>query len=214
MEITPEIQAILDKQKEDLAAQFANETKGLKESQQALLAEKKAEQEERQRLANEAERFALEKATKDKDVETLSRSYEEKLAAMQKQNESLQNGIKQGEISKLASDFVNTNVVDDAFSRQAMQDVYSKRLDIRDGKPVILDAGGNLTAMSIEDLNREIMSSSIFANHIRSGNATGAGLTGSRYSGGAAKPDTQTPLGQNTAHLASKVQGFNDLPLK
>lgn len=214
MEITPEVQAILDKQKEELVNQFAEETKGLKESQQELLAEKKAEQEEKRRLAQEAEKLAIEKATKDKDVETLSRSYEEKLSKANEENESLRNGIKQNKISELASGFVNTNVVDDPFSRQAMQDVISKRLDIREGKPVVLDVDGNLTAMGIEDLTREIMSSSIYANHIKSGNATGAGVNGSRYSGGAARPDIQTPLGQKTANLASKIEGFNDLPLK
>lgn len=217
MEITPEIQAILDAQKEELTASFEESTKGLKDSQQKLLAEKKAEQEKQQQLAEEAEKVRLEKAAQDKDVSTLSESYEAKLqaerdrlAALEAENEKLTNGIKQGKISELASGFVNSNIVDDAFSRQAMQDVYSKRLDIREGKTVVLDVEGNLTALSVEDLNKEIMTASIYANHIRSNQSTGGGATGSRATGGAGV------AGKKYSELTAeqKVQYLNDNPLK
>ena len=59
MEITPEIQELLDKQKSELTAQFEEDTKGLKQSQQALLSEKKAEQEKRELAAAEAERVSV-----------------------------------------------------------------------------------------------------------------------------------------------------------
>ena len=217
MEITPEIQAILDKQKADLTTQFEESVKGLKESQQAVLSEKKAAKEEADRLATEAERLKLEKATKDKDVETLAKSYEEKIAQFRAENESLHNGIKQNEINKLASGFVSANVVDDPFSRQAMQDVYSKRLDIRDGKTVVLDAGGNLTALSVEDLNSEIMASSIYANHIKSGSASGGGATGSRSNSGGAtisRPNFNGTTTEKATALAGRIEGFANLPLK
>jgi len=216
MEVTPEIQALLDAQKTELSTQFESDVKGLKESQQALLTEKKAAQDEKARIASEADALKLDKATKDKDVETLTSSYEEKLAQLKAENESLHGGIKQGKITELASGFVSANVVDDTFSRQAMQDVYSKRLDIREGKPVVLDAGGNLTALSVEDLNREIMSSSIYANHIKSGNATGGGAGGSRNNSGAVniKANFSGNTIEKATALAGKIDGFGDLPLK
>jgi len=216
VEITPEIQELLDKQKSELTAQFEEDTKGLKQSQQALLSEKKAEQEKRELAAAEAEKVRLEKAAKDKDVETLTQSYEEKMEALRKENDNLLNGIKQGKITELASGFVNTNVVDDAFSRQAMQDVYSKRLDIREGKPVVLDVEGNLTALSIEDLNREIMSSSLYSNHIKSGNATGGGAAGGRSGGGSAATiaNINGTLNEKANALAGKIEGFNSLPIR
>ena len=210
MEITPELQAILDKQKEDLTAQFEESTKGLKESQLSLLAEKKAVQEEKDRISSEADALKLKKAAEDKDVETLSASYEEKMAQLKAENETLHTGIKQGKISELASGFVSVNVVDDAFSRQAMQDVYSKRLDLREGKTVVLDTQGNLTALSIEDLNREIMSSSIYANHIKAGDASGALLNGSRA---VTTPKLNGAMSTSTTNLAAKIPGFNELPL-
>lgn len=215
MEITPEIQAVLDAQKEELTATFEESVKGLKESQQAVLSEKKAAKLEAERLALEAQQLTIEKATKDKDVETLTRSYEEKLELLKQQNDSLNTGIKQGKISELASGFVNASVVDDPFSRQAMQDVYSKRLDIREGKTVVLDAGGNLTALSIEDLNSEIMASSIYANHIKSGNSSGGGAGGNRMNGGAVniKANINGSTTEKATALSAKIPAFSNLPL-
>tara|TARA_R110000751_G_scaffold153671_2_gene258739 strand:+ start:1226 stop:1894 length:669 start_codon:yes stop_codon:yes gene_type:complete len=218
MEITPEIQAILDAQKAEITASFEESTKGLKESQQKLLAEKKAEQEKQQLLSEEAEAARLAKAAQDKDVTTLSESYELKLAAereihatLQAENEKLTSGIKQGKISELANGFVSANIVDDQFSRQAMQGVYSKRLDIREGKTVVLDLEGNLTALSVEDLNKEIMASSIYANHIKSNSSTGGGATGSRTANGVG-----STKGKQFSELTAeqKVQHLKDNPPK
>ena len=218
MEITPEIQALLDAQKVEMQAGFDESTKGLKESQQKLLAEKKAEQEAKQALGEEAEAARLAKAAQDKDVTTLSESYEAKLqlerenfTALQAENEKLTNGIKQGEISKLANSFVSANIVDDEFSRQAMHDVYSRRVDIREGKTVVLDVEGNLTALSVEDLNKEIMSASIYANHIRSSKASGGGATGNRKADGVGGGK-----GKDYSAMSpeQKVQYLADNPLK
>ena len=47
MEISEEVQALLDAQKAELAKEFEDSVAGLKQSQQDLLAEKKAAQEEK-----------------------------------------------------------------------------------------------------------------------------------------------------------------------
>ena len=215
MEITPEIQELLDKQKADLEKAFEEQTAGLKESQQKLLAEKKAQQEEKERAAAEAEKARLEKAAKDKDITTLTESYDAKLKALQEQNEQLTNGIKQSQIGELASAFVEANIVDDPFSRQAMKEVYAKRLDLRDGKPVVLDAEGNLTALTIEDLNKEIKASSIYYGHIRSSKASGGGVGGRGNPGGAGvKPNLNGTVSEQAAALATKIPGLSDLPLR
>ena len=44
MEITPEVQALLDAQKADMTSAFEDSTKGLKSKMDELLTEKKAEQ--------------------------------------------------------------------------------------------------------------------------------------------------------------------------
>jgi len=216
MEITPEIQELLDKQKADLEKTFEEQTAGLKESQQKLLAEKKAQQEEKERAAAEAEKARLEKAAKDKDIDTLTESFNEKIKTLQEQNEQLTNGIKQSQIGDLASAFVEANIVDDPFSRQAMKEVYAKRLDLRDGKPVVLDAEGNLTALTIEDLDKEIKASSIYSGHIRSSKASGGGVGGGggNPGGAGAKPNLNGNVSEQAAALATKIPGLSDLPLK
>ena len=132
------------------------------------------------------------------------------------ENENLLNGIKQGKISDLANAFVNENVIDKPFSRQQMHKVYSKRLDIREGKPVVLDVEGNLTALSVEDLNREIMSSSFYASEIKSGDATGGGAAGGRNGGGGAVTvaNINGTLNEKANALAGKIEGFNSLPIR
>ena len=190
MEVTPEIQALLDDQKAKMTAEFETATTGLRQAKDALLSEKKAEQEAKRALADEAESIRLAKATQDKDVETLSASYEEKLELSRLQladqisiNETLNNGIKQNEINKLASGFVNANVVDNEFIRNQMTKVYAERIDIREGKTVVLDAAGNLTALTVQDLNSEFMGSSLYAEQIRATKASGGGATGNKDAG-------------------------------
>ena len=216
MEISEEVQALLDAQKAELAKEFETSVAGLKQSQQDLLAEKKAAQEEKNRIAAEAEQARLDKAASSKDVDTLRESYEQRIAAMQEQNDSLVNGIKQSKITELASGFVNANIVDDQFSRQAMTNEYSKRVDIRDGKTVVLDAGGNLTSLSVEDLNSEFLSSSIYAGHIKSTDASGGGVNGSRGTGRAntVKQDFSGTIAEKTAATVARVPALADLPIR
>ena len=215
MEITPEIQALLDAQKSELAAKFEQDTEGLLKAKNELLAEKKA-------AKDEAEAARLAKAAKDKDVTTLSESYEQKLkaehdamAAMKAENSKLMNGIKQAEIGKISSAFVDSNVVDDPFIREAMNKEYSRRVDIREGKTVVLDPEGNLTALTLADLNSEFKTASKYANHIRVSKSTGGGAAGNRTTGGAsANPNFFGTTAEKSAALVNKIPGFSDLPIK
>jgi hypothetical protein len=216
MEITPEIQALLDTQKTELTSAFEESVAGLKKSQQDLLAEKSDRQAAVDASEAKAEQARLDKARADKDVDTLTESFEGRLKAAQDENANLVNGIKQGKIKDIANSFVGEHIVDDAFSRQAMTSEYAKRIDIREGKPVVLDAGGNLTSLTVEDLNTEILASSIYAGHIKSTNASGGGTGGSRNNGGAGttKQDFNGSLAEQTAATVAKVPALAELPLR
>jgi len=213
MEITPEIEAIikekLDAQKTELTATFEESVSGLKKSQQDLLSEKKA-------AKDEAEAARLLKAAKDKDVDTLSASYEQKLQEIKAENAKLMNGIKQAEIHKISSAFVDANVVDDPFIRQAMNAEYSKRIDMRDGRPVVLNAEGGLTAMTLDDLNQEIKSTGKYSSHLIVSKSSGGGANGSRSTGGASA--TIANLGGSTAEksaaLVNKIPALASLPVR
>jgi|TARA_R110002153_G_scaffold51279_5_gene144183 hypothetical protein len=216
MEMNEEVQALLDAQKAELTKTFEESVAGLKANQQELLAEKKAEQQKNESIAAEAERARLDKAAANKDVDTLRESYEQRIKAAEDEKNELLTGIKQSKIKELASGFVSANIVDDPFSRKAMTDEYARRIDIRDGKSVVLDPSGNLTSLSIEDLNQEFKSSSVYAGHIKSTDASGGGVNGSRSNGraSAVKQDFSGTIQEKTAATVARVPALADLPLR
>ncbi len=194
MEITPEVQELLDKQKAELESQFSSkfeqETQGLKSKVDELLGEKKAAAAKAQQAAEEAEQARLEKARSSKDVEAIENSWQEKYSGLEQQYSSLQNEIRAGKRNEIASKFVSEHVIDDPFSRDAMAREYASRIDIEGDKVRVLDAAGNPSALSVEDLNKEFMTASKYANHIKVTNSSGLGARSSNgVSGGAANPD-------------------------
>ena len=204
MEITPEVQALLDAQKTELTSTFEADTKGLKLKMDELLGEKKAEQAKAAEKAAEVEAANFEKAKASKDVDSITASYEEKLKASNDELAAMRLSNKQSAIASLASDFVSANVVDDPFSRKAMSDEYASRIDIRDGKPVVLDANGGATINSIEDLQCEFRGAGIYASHIKGTDASGGGAITPKLSGGAATKSS----------LSGVVEGFDALPIR
>ncbi len=203
MEITPEVQALLDAQKEELTSSFEDSTKGLKSKMDELLSEKKAEQAkaEEARIAQEAANF--EKAKASKDIDSITASYEEKLKASADELAAMRLSNKQSAIASLASDFVSANVVNDPLSRKAISDDYASRIDIRDGKPVVLDANGGATINSIEDLQAEFKGAAIYSKHIKGTDASGGGAIVASSNGV-----------KSSSGLARVVKGFTDLPLR
>lgn len=204
MEITPEVQALLDAQKADMTSAFEDSTKGLKSKMDELLGEKKAEQAKAAEKAAEVQAANFEKAKANKDTDSIVASYEEKLKASTDELAAMRLSNKQSAIASLASDFVSANVVDDPFSRKAMSDEYASRIDIRDGKPVVLDANGGATINSIEDLQSEFRGAGIYASHIKGTDASGGGAIVPKLSGGAAKKGSYSGV----------VEGFDALPIR
>lgn len=160
------------------------------ENNSRLLDEKNAAREKERLSAEEAERSKLEAAAKNGDVESLTNSWQKKYdadtEALRVELSDLKSKNKQADLNRFAQGFVSQHVVDDAFSREAMQSEYTKRLDLREGKPVVLDADGNLTALSVDDLNKEFLTASKYKSHIIATKADGGGAAGgSKINGGA-----------------------------
>ena len=135
-------------------------------------------------MANE-ERLKVAQA--NSDVEGVQREMQQKIDLLQK---NIDDGV-QRDLAKtkddVARNFVNENVVDNILSRDAVANEYAKRIDVRDGKVVVLDPNGNLTTMTTEDLNTEFTQSSRYASHIVGTKGTGGGAAGSGEGGGATK---------------------------
>jgi len=178
-----------DEQKEALNSQFDNAVKSktddlqsqinkLAENNSKLLDEKNEARAQKTKALEAEESAKREAAIKNSDVESLNNSWQQKYDDLLNENQNIKAGIKKSEIDKIAQGFVNENVVNDAFSREAMTNEISKRLDLRDGNPVVLDAGGNLTALSVDDLFNEFKTASKYKSHIVANKASGGGAEG------------------------------------
>lgn len=184
-------EAVLAKHKESLSGYVSKEDfDAVNAKKDELLGESKKAKQKAREEAEAAEKARLEAMQKSGDVESLSKSYEEKLAATQAELDAFKQQTIQASKKDIALGFVSEHVVDDAFSREAMANEYMKRIDIRDSKPVVLDAEGNLTALSVDDLQKEFLSSSKYQAHLVSTKASGGSANGGKGSGSAAIPKT------------------------
>lgn len=180
LELSDDVKAALDAQasKQLEGMHTGEEFSSLLRNRDELLGEKKSAQAktaEAEATANEAKLAA---AQKNNDVESLNSSWQSKHDNLQAEYDGLVQKNKQASVNELAQGFANEHVVDDAFSRKAMRNEFAKRLDMRDGNPVVLDAAGNLTALSIDDLKTEFLSAGVYKAHILATKANGGGAAG------------------------------------
>ena len=180
MEITPEVQALLDAQKETLTAEFDKNVAGLKQNVEDWRLEKEQAKSKAEAAAQHAANEALETAKAKGDIVSVTESYDEKVLSLQAQIESMNADNLAKSKSQLASDFLLKHGTGDQLGLDAMKREYEARLDIRDGKQVVLDPEGNLTALSVEDLNKEFIANSRYDNHIKGTQAAGGGANGSK----------------------------------
>jgi hypothetical protein len=100
------------------------------------------------------------------------------------------NGMKEKDVkaskSQVASDFMKTLGVfgSEIALEQIERDVLA-RIDNRDGDTVVLDAKGNLTGNTLDDLLKEFSASSRYAENIKGTQARGNGADGSKGVSGA-----------------------------
>ena len=208
MEITAEIQALLDQQKADINKERDELEKGLKKNRDDLLEEKDQIQRDKQALADIAEADRLAKAAAEGDTKTLQESYLQRESALQAQIDEMKNKNVSAKKEAVANSFVKEFGIDDPFSRESLADAYKKRIDIRDGNVVVLDPTGSLTALTVEDLNKEFISASKYANHIKGTGATGGGATGNKSGGAALKKPKDMNSTERIAFKQNDPHGF------
>ena len=166
------------------------ELESLKESIAKLEAKNRELAEEKAKAKKAAEEAAMERAKKDGDLESLEKSWAEKvestkaeLSGQLSEYERMVSEITSGaEARKLAGDLALPG-----HAELLLPHIQGRlRTEIRDGKPVVkvLDAEGNPSAMTVDDLRKEIKENQVFAPILAGSKATGAGSAGK--SGGAA----------------------------
>lgn len=175
--------AEITKMQEALVAAQSSIAK-LEENNKALLKEKADAKTAAQTAQEEA-------AKKSGDVEALEKSWGDKLAAEVKAREDKLSTYEQA-ISKMTSGAAATTMAAELAvpgSAEALMPHIASRLttELTDGKPIIrvLDKDGKPSAMSLDDLKKEISENKAFAPLLLGSNASGDGKPGGKGNPGA-----------------------------
>lgn len=137
--------------------------------------------------AAQAELDAKEAKAANEGAESLKKFYEEEKKKLAEELDSIKQQTKKQQIASLANKFVSEKFDSDPVVSEAIMAKFANRIDIREGKTMVLDNDGNITGLSVEDLQNEFLSSDRYKKHIIASRASGGGATGSKNSGGAAK---------------------------
>jgi len=182
VELPDEVKEALNKQHEDALKGMvsADEFNKVLSNRDDLKTEKMKALQQRKEAEEAAEAARLEAAQKNGDTESLNASWQKKFDSLSSEFNGLVEKNKKAAIDMAANEFVSEHVVNDAFSREAMSDAFAKRLDIRDGAQVVLDAAGNLTALDVNDLKKEFLASTKYHAHLVGTNASGGSAPGGR----------------------------------
>ncbi|MFZ4835880.1 hypothetical protein [Rouxiella sp. Mn2063] len=173
-----------------LAIDGLPDVSGLSKKVDELLGEKKAEQEKRRTAEEAAKKAAEEQARKSGDIESLEKSWQEKLTARENELLSTISGhekrlqtllvdnVAQSLATKLAGD-----------GAEIITPHIKTRLIVEDGKTRVIDAEGKPSAATLEDLEKEFRNNKLFAPVVIGSKASGTGGIGSQpfASGGGKK---------------------------
>lgn len=148
---------------------------------------------ERAQAADEAARKAAEeRARKEGDVTALEKSWSDKLQGLETkwkdEKESLIGVIRNNVVHATAVDMATKLAVPGSAETLLPHIEGRLSMEFRDGKavPVVLDAEGRPSAMTVEELSTEIANKPAFAPVIAATRATGGGAPGAK--GGGAAP--------------------------
>ena len=174
-----------------LQAQLAEAQKGiesLKAKNEELLGETKAAKQKAREREEAAQKAAEEAAAKSGDVESLAKSWQDKLT---KREQELLAEVKQRDsrlmdltVNATASNIANELAVQG--SAGVLSKLVRERLRYEDGKVTVLDAEGKPSALTVDELKKEIADDPALAPLIAGSRASGGGASGAK-GGGAAK---------------------------
>ena len=154
-----------------------DEVEKLRKHSETLLAEKKAETEKRKAEQAEKDALAQEQARKKGDFDTLEKRYQDKIAKLEaeivERDKQRDSDLVKSEALKLAS-----SLSDNEHNQAILQMLIEKRLAAENGQVKVVDDLGNATISTIADLKNEISTSGKFDSLITGTKASGVGATG------------------------------------
>ncbi|WP_392559782.1 hypothetical protein [Orbus mooreae] len=159
-----------------LAIEGLPDVSGLTKKVEELLGEKKTEQEKRRAAEEEAKKVAEEQARKKGDIETLEKSWQEKLTSREKEllaqindrDSRLHTLLVDNEAHRLATALAGD-------SADLILPHIKARLAVEEGKTRVLDRDGKPSAATLDDLSKEFQSNKLFAPVIIGSKASGTG---------------------------------------
>ena len=154
-----------------------DEVERMRKHNETLLAEKKAETEKRKAEQAEKDALAQEQARKKGDFDTLEKQYQDKISKLEaeivERDKQRDSDLVKSEALKLAS-----SLSDNEHNQAILQMLIEKRLTAENGQVKVVDDLGNATISTIADLKNEISTSGKFDSLITGTKASGVGATG------------------------------------
>lgn len=153
------------------------EIERLRKHNETLLSEKKAETEKRKAEQAEKDKQAEELARKKGDFETLEKSYQEKIANLEKQINDIQ-AQRNSDLIKSQSAKMASQLSSNPHNQEILQMLIEKRLTADNGQVKVTDGNGNLTISTLDELVNEFKNGGKFDSLIDGTRASGTGATG------------------------------------
>jgi|TARA_R100000479_G_C6371450_1_gene197243 vacuolar-type H+-ATPase subunit I/STV1 len=170
---------------------------GLKQKIDKLLGEKKTAQQKALEAEERAKAEAAEKLKKANDFEQLYNSSEAERQKTANELNDLKNTIQKQKLRSEASSIASGMTKDTARAKLLTEQIQS-RLSLVDGEVRVLDANGNLTVSTINELTNSIKSEYPFL--IDGSKSTGGGATGSSSGADDSKIVSRDEFEQMNAH--------------
>jgi len=184
-----EVEGLSEDQISKINAVYDKDVSGLKANNASLLEEKKSQkalyESEQQKTIEAAEQAKIDKATTDKDFESLRSAIAEKDARIASQKLEFDQADRKRIIDAASNDFINKHVVrDDPAAAAYMDAEYKKGLDVRDGALVNINETG-ITGVSIDNYMDSVVGNDSYSKYIIGTKSNGGGASGGNGAGGA-----------------------------
>lgn len=138
-------------------------------------------------LTEKVNEIGDDKNRKKGDVSALEQSYKDKIAKLEEKHQTELQG-RDAQISKLLVDNVaDTMAAELSDAPELLSDIIRKRLKAENGETRVLDANGELSATTVDELREEFRANKKYAAVIRGSQANGGGSGGGGKGGGATK---------------------------
>lgn len=164
---------------------LTDENAKMKGHMDTLLGETKQAKALAKKQSEEATLAANEKAKKDGDFEQLYNSSTEQATGYKTQLETLQNTISSDKTNSAAMSLAVQ--LADGYNAELLSEKIALRLKYTEEGVKVLDANGQLTVSSIEDLKTEFSGNERYASLLKGNQSSGGGAPGGNNSGAASK---------------------------